>query len=413
MSSWLSLNPFKSQQEPDQQQQEEEDSELEEDQASPSNTASVKEDLSELGKTLSRQLWGVASFLAPPPPTSASASSVGADPSSPSSSQTLLGIRNDFAEIGGSLKSGFSLISTNKAVNEISRLASNLLQFDQEEDREEDSGSGVVGITEEALQFVEEISLRPECWIDFPLPLDDYDFDIYNAQKEHVTTVEHLCPSLKDLRMKLCPDHITEERFWMIYFVLLHPRLNKHDSELLSTSQIVEVRNVLLETMQARNNAHVQTSTVDDLSLQVKDKGNYAQDECSMGHEKELLAETANAGHQEDTDVDRWLEEDVETGTSFNGRNPIINEQDVTFSDLEDDDSDTLSRQGERSPTQNVHSASPNGSLGWVQLSESSEVGDGRKKGLHPAAGEKDSEGEESNEWLTIDEFDSDNAGTV
>lgn len=175
----------------------------------------------------------------------------------------------------------------------------------------------------------------------------------------------------------------------------------------------MEVRNVLLETMQARNNAHLQTSTVDDLSLQVKDKGNDDQEECSMGHEKELLAETVNAGHQEDTDVDQWLEEDVETGTSSNGRNPIINEQDVTFSDLEDDDSDTLSRHGERSPTQNVHSASPNGSPGWVQLSESSEAGDGRKKGFQPAAGEKDSEGEESNEWLTIDEFDSDNAGTV
>ncbi|KAF5175324.1 Bsd domain-containing protein, partial [Thalictrum thalictroides] len=325
----------------------------------------------------------------------------------------LLGIRNDFAEISGSLKSGFSLISTNKAVNEISKLASNLLQFDEEDDKEEvsreDFGSGVVGVTEEALEFVKEISLRPECWIDFPLSLDDKDFDMSNAQKEHALRVEHLAPSLADLRMKLCPHHMKEETFWSIYFILLHPRLKKHDSELLSTPQILEARDVLLQIVRNRKNENLQTSNKENLSLEVNEKGNNAQ-ERSPVQEKRVSGENVNAEHQED--VDQWLEEDVETGTSFTGRNHLGDEQDVSFSDLEDDDNDSTSQQGGASPVSNVQLSSPNDSSGWVQLSESSGAGGGRKKTVQQSSRDKDSEGEGSSEWLTIDESDSDSVGT-
>ena len=64
------------------------------------------------------------------------------------------------------------------------------------------------------------------------------DFDMSNAQQEHAFTIEHLAPRLAALRIELCPIHMSEECFWKIYFVLLHPRLNKHDAELLSTPQV-------------------------------------------------------------------------------------------------------------------------------------------------------------------------------
>ncbi|MCO5561510.1 hypothetical protein L7F22_015131 [Adiantum nelumboides] len=48
----------------------------------------VKEDFSELTKTFTRQLWGVASFLAPPPTTKSALQEV--DPSSPSSSDHII-----------------------------------------------------------------------------------------------------------------------------------------------------------------------------------------------------------------------------------------------------------------------------------------------------------------------------------
>lgn len=57
------------------------------------------------------------------------------------------------------------------------------------------------------------------------------------TQKEHITSVEHINPNLQSLRLRLCPARMSEDSFWRIYFALLHPKLNKHDSELLSTYQ--------------------------------------------------------------------------------------------------------------------------------------------------------------------------------
>lgn len=136
-------------------------------QSSPTNRNSgVKEDLSVLGENIGRQLRGVAAFLAPPPITENQSQS------RPSDSSTLQGIRNDLVEIGGSFKSGLLLLSGNKAVAGFSKLASNLLQF-QNQDDYGDEFDGVPGITEEVVEFVKEISLRAECWTDFPLSLDD------------------------------------------------------------------------------------------------------------------------------------------------------------------------------------------------------------------------------------------------
>jgi len=59
-----------------------------------------------------------------------------------------------------------------------------------------------------------------------------------DAQQEHALAVEHLAPRLAALRIELCPGYMSEGCFWKIYFVLLHPRLSKHDAELLSTPQV-------------------------------------------------------------------------------------------------------------------------------------------------------------------------------
>lgn len=165
---------------------------------SPSSTVAattprgVKEDLSELTKTLSRQFWGVASFLAPPP-----------DPSSPSSppprqisdkpgdspqahelsdpeesnEDLIAGIRSDFAEIGGKFKSGISKLSSNATVSEITKIASNFLQIGPERDfTDKDLVGSAVGITEEVIAFVRDIAMHPETWLDFPIS-DEEDFD--------------------------------------------------------------------------------------------------------------------------------------------------------------------------------------------------------------------------------------------
>ncbi|KAL6974114.1 hypothetical protein U1Q18_028297 [Sarracenia purpurea var. burkii] len=257
MSSWLSIslpNPFKSD---DQNPSPPPDNAApSSDDHNPSPAGGVKEDLSVLGHTIGRQLRGVAAFLAPPPPrqpplddstsppSSSSSTATDAAADSESSSQALLGIKNDLVEIGGSFKSSLSLFSSNKAVSEISRFASNLLQFqneevegdeDGEDDESDDEAYKVAGVTEEVLDFVEEISLRPECWTDFPLSLDN-DFNMSGAQKEHASIVMRLVPSLADLRHKSC-NNLSEENFWMIYFIFLLPRLHEQDAKLLSTPE--------------------------------------------------------------------------------------------------------------------------------------------------------------------------------
>lgn len=124
----------------------------------------VKEDISHIFR-------GVANFLAPPPSSSSASSSSSADSSSSSSSssQALTGIRNDLVEIGGSFKNSLSLISTNKAVTGISKFASQLLQL--ESDQQQSNGDAVPGTTDDVVRFVKEISVRPQCWTEFPLPL--------------------------------------------------------------------------------------------------------------------------------------------------------------------------------------------------------------------------------------------------
>jgi BSD domain len=64
------------------------------------------------------------------------------------------------------------------------------------------------------------------------------DFDMSEAQIEHAMAIERLAPRLAALRIELCPIHMSEDTFWKIYFVLLHPRLSKHDADLLSTPQV-------------------------------------------------------------------------------------------------------------------------------------------------------------------------------
>ncbi|RYR38617.1 hypothetical protein Ahy_A09g043706 [Arachis hypogaea] len=95
------------------------------------------------------------------------------DSSSSPPLQALIGIWNDLEEISGSFKNSLSLLSSNKAITGISKLASQLLQLEPNHKWQSDvdgDGDVVPGTTEEVVRFVKEISMRPDCWIEFPLP---------------------------------------------------------------------------------------------------------------------------------------------------------------------------------------------------------------------------------------------------
>ncbi|CAK9175647.1 unnamed protein product [Ilex paraguariensis] len=177
MSSWLSFslpNPFQSDNQ-NPSSPPEDTKPLSPNHNPPPHSSGVKDDLSVLSQTLTHHLRGVAAFLAPPPPSHSTTAA--SDDEKVSSSQTILGIKSDLVEIGGSFKTGLSVLSSNKAVSEISRFASSFLPFQNAGDEaESDEDDDMVGIADEVVDFVMQISLRPECWTDFPLSLPN----VYN-----------------------------------------------------------------------------------------------------------------------------------------------------------------------------------------------------------------------------------------
>ncbi|CAI0393451.1 unnamed protein product [Linum tenue] len=227
----------------------------------------VREDLSELGQTLQRQLWGVAAFLAPPPTTSASNLN-DSDPSdrpdgaTTGNSEETSGIRQEFAEIGGRFRSGVTEISKGD------RLETQVEEEEEEggeeyyyeeadgedletEEYDDDWAAKVVGITDEVLAFARNIAMHPETWLDFPLDEEEDldDLQMSDAQQLHTSVIEQLAPRLAALRIELCPCHMTDSYFWKVYFVLLHSRLNKHDAEVLSTRQVMEARSLWMQEL--------------------------------------------------------------------------------------------------------------------------------------------------------------------
>lgn len=372
-------------------------------------------------------------------------------------------------------------------IDGISKLASSLFPVSLESDEEDADGGGKVrkaaGITEEVLTFARNISMHPETWLDFPLFFDDEDdddFEMSDAQKEHVSQVELASPRLAALRIELCPDCMSEGRFWKIYFVLLHSRLTKTDAVLLSTSQIVEARSLLLRELQKRElqvNANVPSES--DLSnssgtLQSQDvaRASNSVSEKSSGmmipsnivsvqdatdvpskrndqtedlpgssenrfgssslipdcgeeiQNKKILTSTVKFAalryEEEEADADKWLNEEPSSHTGFGSG--LGNDDDVSFSDLEEDDDSVA--------TKVVESSDSKRSYGWVQLnknqsSQEIEGGLGLSDKIKPkgvglgknvtsqAAGSqtldqwsKKTEKAESSDWLTVEEDD-------
>ncbi|KAI3790303.1 hypothetical protein L2E82_03252 [Cichorium intybus] len=347
-SSWFSLslpNPFNSDDDKSPPQ-------------SPTATA-PKPGFSTITQTIGRQLHNVATFLAPPPQQPSSSSpplqTDDSGEASPSSTSSYRGITDDLAEIGGSFKTGLSLLSSNKAVSEISKFASNLLQFDQADDLE---ASEPVGVNDDVIKFVHEISLRPECWIDFPLSLQHQDFNMSDIQKDHSSIIQQLVPSLTTLKHNIL-NYMSEQQFWMIYFILLLPRLNEDDHMLLSTPEIVQIREVLLEKLRNKNNTPM----------------DFSKDTNQNEHVNTSLSEK---GSEVNTS------EEAKTVKTEN------REDDLSFSDLEDEDNDLSGRFSGIRQTQSRRVSSASETSDWVRLNE------------QKTSRSRHSESEESSDWQTV-----------
>ncbi|KAL3505103.1 hypothetical protein ACH5RR_034944 [Cinchona calisaya] len=333
----------------------------------------VKEDLSEFTETLTRQLWGVASFLAPPRQRSFNWLE--------SEDRRRNEIEQEFNEM--------------EQFGQFREFPQNFLEMGMpEEVEEEDVLADVVGITEEALDFAENTAHHPETWLNFPLSEEEEfdDFEISYSQFKHARAIEHLAPRLAALRRELCPAHMTEGYFWMVYFVLLHSRLDKHDVDILSTPQLVKARTIWMHELQKQTkpesdwlgrdtfdleeNHDVPYEDLDPPSsedkqprymsrmafplestasqvtsdsepekhphesheIQFIDKSLSEEDSTSNTGNESLVGPSLKVPVEEyDEHEDDWLDDDSElegyTGTAIT----LVNEEDVSFSDLEDD----------------------------------------------------------------------------
>ncbi|XP_011099403.1 uncharacterized protein LOC105177840 [Sesamum indicum] len=455
------LNPG---QKPDPKESENPESQSDDGSLSPTSPSrGVKEDLSELSRTLTRQFWGVASFLAPPPQPEQKSDPDVSEPDQGS----ILGIRSDFAEIGGKFRSGISRLSNNINVSEITKIASNFLQLESDEENEETGrkvdftslGKGAVGVTEEVVAFARDIAMHPETWLDFPLPQnagDDVDFDMSDAQQEHALAVERFAPRLAALRIELCPEYMSESCFWKIYFVLVHPRLVEEDAELLSTPQIVEARALLAHELKNQNTArpedlsekrsldpeenaisrpeehlsvpspvipksehdkasdvNISTSaaistpevvkhSVERNEVQIVDKPVIEENDAGQVKDPHSISGPSNVYEKKDEDdADDWLKEETsEIGGAVGNIIPVENEDDVSFSDLEEDDGDI--------PTsfRKSNYSSDKDSRDWVQLGKSPSD---NSKNIDVKHSDKenanDNETEGSNDWLDVDDI--------
>ncbi|KAA8531545.1 hypothetical protein F0562_006254 [Nyssa sinensis] len=447
----------------------------------PTPERGVREDLSELTKTLTRQFWGVASFLAPPPFSESSPPSEvsNSNPHQPSDSAEksdqeesdsagIDGIRSDIAEIGGKFRSGISKLSNNIGVSEITKIASNFLQLGSEQE-DYDSAGSAVGVTEEVVSFARDIAMHPETWLDFRLPdgEDDDDFDMSDAQQEHALAVERLAPRLTSLRIELCPSYMSEGCFWKIYFVLLHPRLNKHDAEILSTPEIVKARALLTQELQTQTKAKLEqdwsgkgTSNSKDSNssheeglssvpsndqsesvslknpatesttsrvatdfekekhpvlsteIQIIDKSVVEEGPVNWTNTQNLNSGSSSRVLEEkyEDGVDDWLNEENSEIVHDGGTTiPVENEEDVSFSDLEEEDEDIPTSY--KKVTYGSDSSTKD-SRDWVQLSRSSADSSKDINAINiERAGSKqviahNPETKESNDWLNVDDID-------
>ncbi|XP_008793967.2 uncharacterized protein LOC103710128 [Phoenix dactylifera] len=337
----------------------------------------VRADLSELA----RHLLDIACLLSPLvlAPTHADSP----PPSRRPPSRALGGILSDIAEIRGGLRSGLSRLSTAAAAAAFS----NPLPPPE---------SRAGGVAEEVLEFIVHLVEGPESWLEFPVPVDD-DFYMSHSQREHIATVERLVPSLTALRISLCPTHMSEECFWKIYFALLHPRLNKYDTEHLLTQQIVDSMRIKVEEMQ--HSVDTQSLSFGTESFPLIMSGGNKQLEDDQAQEASAITKTTSQ-----QSICQWSEVPGDVGNAtYSGKQS--RKEDFSFRETGDGNVVLMERYMDQLLAEGGQVHSPPSSYKWDQLRKPS-PGDDYDKAVHGTPQIRILFDEESSDWHAVDDFD-------
>ncbi|XP_010556481.1 PREDICTED: protein bfr2-like [Tarenaya hassleriana] len=371
----------------------------------------VKDDLTELGQSLTRKWRGVANFLAPLPDaaprfggggSSIDLSDSGLNRTEPPdwSESRAVGDLPEIEDRAGRLNTEktemaldyrpFRSVGDDEEDDgEFEEEEEEEEETEEEEEEEEEEEIDAVGVTDEVLAFARNIAMHPETWLDFPLdPEEDLDdFNMSDAQQGHALAIERLAPRLAALRIELCPCHMSVGYFWKVYFVLLHSRLQKRDAEILSSPQVMEARALWMKELQKQTNpetdwfgrsiSNVKESRDIRVEVATPSSSSYfappeflspriyafeppsimTHDYQTVKHmsgkteaqfiDKAVIEEEPPPAHKKDTTIGRSPEEGYDDDDDWPeeedytyGRCPkfTVNEEDVSFSDLEGDD---------------------------------------------------------------------------
>jgi len=116
-----------------------------------------------------------------------------------------------------------------------------VVNHDEEEQKEREE----LGINQELILFVDNISKYPETFKDFPFQtLKDKNLKITRLQKKHIEKILGIVKPLNDLRYQLCPSSMTDEKFWKIYFThiskVTNVKFNATESTTTSTPSVLD-----------------------------------------------------------------------------------------------------------------------------------------------------------------------------
>ena len=161
--------------------------------------------------------------------------------------------------------------------------------------------------------------------------------------------------------------------------------------------QIVETRNVLLQKLQNKRNVKVESP---------KNSKSGTPGEITTSREEitEIADATENFKINEENSK-QFSKEKIDNSTSMDNQKKLEDEQDVSLSDLEDDDSDFSIRLSASRKAQSIRAPSPSGSSDWIQLNEGSDTQGVPPKARPSFSRDKDSDAE-SSDWHKVDEFD-------
>ncbi|KAK8991278.1 hypothetical protein V6N11_062296 [Hibiscus sabdariffa] len=172
--------------------------------------------------------------------------------------------------------------------------------------------------------------------------------------------------------------------------------------------QVVETRDALLRKLQNNKNAQTGDSSLDA----IQESGKFSETIQENVPPEEKVSEIVNAAEgleitSGDDNTEQRVEEaaDISSGSSVSGKNNLEHEEDISFSDLEDDDNYLSNRVSVPKSKQHGNAPSSGGSNDWVQLNKRPEARGGLQKAGQSNSRDKYSEGEEANDWLTDDDF--------